>query len=54
MVIDLGQIDQSDLDYAEEALHEFFDDFDGNEAALFFQMHAFVAVLARELAERPN
>jgi hypothetical protein len=57
MVIDLGQIDQSDLDDAEEAFFDFleqFDDAGGNNAALFFHMHAFIAEMAKELAERPN
>ncbi len=54
MVIDLGQIDQEDLDHAEEAFNDFLDDFDGNDAALFYHMHAFIAEMCKELAEKPN
>ena len=54
MVIDLGEIDQADLDEAEEAFFDFLDDFDGSDAALFLAMHAFVTEMCKELAERPN
>jgi hypothetical protein len=54
MVIDLGDIDQEDLDHAEEAFFDFMESYEGSEAALFFHMHAFVAELCKELAEKPN
>jgi hypothetical protein len=54
MVIDLGEIDQEDLDHAQEAFLDFLDTFDGNDAALFYHMPAFIAETCMEIAEKPH